>query len=152
MLAHASRPVIMPMSNPTELSEADPADILAWTVGRAFVGSGSPCPPVEIDGRTVQIGQGNNAFIFPAVGLAALVTKSRRIDHTWLTAAAEAVADTVTQPETRSGLIYPDIARLPEVLSEVAAALVVHATGMPVDQARNEVARAAWHPVYPEFE
>jgi len=152
MLAHASRPVIMPMSNPTELSEADPADILAWTAGRAFVGTGSPCPPVEIDGRTVHIGQGNNAFIFPAVGLAALVTKSRRIDHAWLTAAAEAVAKTVTQQEANSGLIYPDIARLPEVLSEVAAALVAHATGLPIDQARNEVARAAWQPVYPDFE
>lgn len=152
MLAHAPRPVIMPMSNPTELSEADPADILAWTAGRAYVGTGSPCPPVAIDGRTVRIGQGNNAFIFPAVGLAALVTKSRRIDHTWLTAAAAAVANTVTPQEASSGLIYPDIARLPEVLSEVAAALVTHATGVPVDQARNEVARAAWQPVYPDFE
>jgi len=152
MLAHVARPVIMPMSNPTELAEADPADVLAWTSGRALVGTGSPCAPVEIEGRTMQIGQGNNAFIFPALGLAALITKARRIDDEWLTAAAEAVANAVMHPEAQAGLIYPDIARLPEVLSEVAAALVAHATGVPLDQARNEATRAAWQPVYPDVE
>ncbi|MBS1200483.1 MAG: hypothetical protein H6R27_1161, partial [Proteobacteria bacterium] len=67
-------------------------------------------------------------------------------------AAAEAVANAVMHPEAQAGLIYPDIARLPEVLSEVAAALVAHATGVPLDQARNEATRAAWQPVYPDVE
>jgi len=152
MLGNAERPVIMPMSNPNELAEADPADLLRWSGGRALVGAGSPYPAVEVDGRKVKIGQGNNAFIFPAIGLAALVTGARQIGDDWLTAAAWAVADSVTDEERQSGLLYPDIARLPAVLTRVATALVARVKGISPEAAREEVTRAEWQPVYPDFE
>ena len=69
MAAHCARPVILPMSNPTSLSEAVPADLIRWTEGRALVATGSPSPPVDYRGTRYVIGQANNALIFPGLGL-----------------------------------------------------------------------------------
>jgi len=146
------RPIVMPLSNPTDLSEATPSEILEWTGGRALVATGSPWAPVHVGDRQVAIGQGNNAFIFPAVGLAALVAKPARIDDTWLTRAAFAVAESVSDEETAQGLLYPAIPRLPAVIEQAAAALVSEATGENREQALARVRDAAWAPEYPDFE
>ena len=79
MATHVDRPVILPMSNPTTLSEATPADLLTWTGGRALIATGSPFGPVTYQGVTYQIGQANNALIFPGLGLGALLSRARRI-------------------------------------------------------------------------
>src|SRR5579863_7349005 len=79
MARNTPRPVIFPLSNPTSVSEAQPADLLRWTDGRALVGTGSPFPPVESEGRTVRISQINNSFIFPGLALGILVSRSRRV-------------------------------------------------------------------------
>ena len=107
---------------------------------------------MHVSDRQVAIGQGNNAFIFPAVGLAALVAKPSRIDDAWLTRAAFAVAEAVTDEEIAQGLLYPAIPRLPAVIERTAAALVSEATGEDGEAALARVREAAWEPVYPAFD
>ena len=92
MAAHTDRPVIMPMSNPTELAEASPADLIHWTGGRALVAAGSPFAPVEYRGTTYAIGQANNALVFPGLGLGAIAVRAAEITDGMLAAAAHAVA------------------------------------------------------------
>ena len=92
MAAHTARPVIMPLSNPTSHSEARPADLIAWTGGRALIATGSPFPPVTYDGVRYQIAQANNALIFPGLGLGVTVSRARRVSDGMLAAAADALA------------------------------------------------------------
>jgi malate dehydrogenase (oxaloacetate-decarboxylating) len=91
MAGKVDRPVIFPLSNPTSHSEADPADLAAWTDGRALVATGSPYPPLTIDGREVPVAQSNNVYIFPAMGLAVTAAKARRVTDNMLVAAAKAL-------------------------------------------------------------
>lgn len=154
MAAHAERPIILPMSNPTELAEAVPADLLAWTDGRALVATGSPFGPVDYDGITYQIGQANNALIFPGLGLGAIVTKATRITDGMLVAAAHAVAQQIDA--TAPGApILPLIHQLRETSTAVAVAVARAAareqvTCETVDDTIKESVRAAmWKPVYP---
>ncbi len=92
MAAHVRRPVILPMSNPTELSEADPADLIRWTDGRALVATGSPFGPVDYSGTRYVIGQANNALVFPGIGLGVIASRASRVTDGMLAAAAHAVA------------------------------------------------------------
>ena len=89
MAAHADRPIIMPLSNPTSRSEAQPADLIPWTGGRALIATGSPFPPGDLRRRTYQIAQANNALIFPGLGLGVTVARARRVSDGMLAAAAD---------------------------------------------------------------
>ncbi|MFB7113047.1 NAD-dependent malic enzyme [Streptomyces sp. NPDC056190] len=135
MAASARRPIILPMSNPTALAEATPADLLAWTDGRALVATGSPFSPVPHDGITHQVGQANNALVFPGLGLGAIVARATRITDSMLTAAAHAVAGRV-DPTTPGAPLLPPIQQLRETSAAVATAVARIA-------AHDEVARAA---------
>jgi malate dehydrogenase (oxaloacetate-decarboxylating) len=158
MAAHVERPAIFPMSNPTSQSEATPADLLAWTDGRALVATGSPFPPVVSGGRAVRIGQANNAFIFPAVGLGALVAEAREITESMFAAAAARLAELVQSDDLAAGTLFPKIADLRAVTAAIAAAVVRAARAAGVgrsldDDAIPEAVRAAmWEPVYPVLE
>lgn len=122
LAATVKRPIILPMSNPTALVEARPADLINWTEGRALVAAGSPFPPVTYDRRTYVIGQANNALIFPGLGLGAIVSRASRVTDRMLRAAATAVAGLV-DPEV-SGALLPHFDDLRGTSAEVAAAVI----------------------------
>ena len=118
---HAPVPIVLPLSNPTDRAEAHPADIIAWTQGRALIATGSPAAAVP-GGPTV--GQANNVFIFPGVGLGALVAEAREVtDDAFLTAADE-LAASVSRGRLRAGAIYPPIADLRGIARRIGVAVV----------------------------
>ena len=123
MAANSERPVILPLSNPTEKTEALPSDIYKWTSGRALVATGSPFPPVEQDGRKIRIGQCNNVFIFPGVGLGTLASGAKEVLPSFFTAAAKAVAELVSQDDLNGGILMPRVEKLKEISSKVALAV-----------------------------
>ncbi len=127
MALYADRPVILPMSNPTELAEATPADLLTWTGGRALVATGSPFPPVDYRGTRYVIGQANNALIFPGLGLGAIAARAATITDGMFSAAAHAVASLVDASA-------PGAPLLPEVEA-------LHATSLAVAVAVAQAAR-----------
>ena len=120
MASNSQRPVILPLSNPTDMAEALPEDIYKWTNGKALVATGSPFPPVEQDGKKIRVGQCNNVFIFPGVGLGVLVSGAGEVLPSFFTAAAKAVAEYVTQEDMAAGVLMPRVDKLKEVSSSVA--------------------------------
>jgi malate dehydrogenase (oxaloacetate-decarboxylating) len=123
MCANTPRPVIMPLSNPTAQAEATPAEILDWSEGRALVATGSPFPPVPVAGRPLRIGQGNNVFVFPGMGLGVLAAGAKEVLPEFFTAAAHAVAASVSDADLARGILYPPVAELRQVSRRVARAV-----------------------------
>jgi malate dehydrogenase (oxaloacetate-decarboxylating) len=153
LAAHADRPVIMPMSNPTNLAEARPADLIEWTGGRALVAAGSPFRPVDYGGTKYIIGQANNALVFPGLGLGVIASRASRVTDGMLTAAAHAVAglvDTVTP----GAPLLPEVEKLPETSLAVGTAVAQAAAAEGVataeldDDVAAQVTRLMWRPVY----
>ena len=123
MLANTPRPVILPLSNPTEKTEAVPADIEFWSGGRALVATGSPFPPVARAGEQVRVGQCNNVFVFPGVGLGVLASGAREVLPEFFTAAAHAVAAEVHEADLQRGILLPVVGELRRVCRRVAQAV-----------------------------
>jgi malate dehydrogenase (oxaloacetate-decarboxylating) len=152
--ANAAVPLVLPLSNPTRHSEATPEQVLDWTDGRALVATGSPFPDVHVGGRRIVIGQGNNAFIFPGLGLGTLVAGARRVSDDMLSAAAEALADYVDAPRLESGALYPRTAQLRSASRAVATAVVEQARSEGLaradlgDDVGGAVRDAMWTPRY----
>jgi malate dehydrogenase (oxaloacetate-decarboxylating) len=122
MAAHAARPVIMPMSNPTSLAEARPADLIRWTRGQALVAAGSPFGPADYAGVRYAVGQANNALVFPGLGLGVIAARASRVTDGMLSAAAHAVAGLV-DTTTAGAPLLPPVETLRETSVAVAAAV-----------------------------
>ena len=150
------RPIILPFSNPTDRAEATPHDLLNWTEGRALVATGSPFEPVTYDGREFKIGQGNNVFIFPGLGLGALESRAMRVTDAMVSAASAALADAVTGDELDQGLLFPAVDRLREISRNVAIAVArqAEADGVakrPASEVEDQVDQAMWSPIYRDY-
>jgi malic enzyme len=151
---HARIPIVLPLSNPTSKTEAHPADILEWTGGRALVATGSPFPPVTVEGQTRIIGQANNVFVFPGVGLGAIVGEAREVTDEMFLVAAHTLADHVTDERLAAGSIYPPVSALRDVSRAIAEKVVCQARDCGVgrgyhdDKIGDAVDEAMWFPTY----
>ena len=126
------RPIIFPYSNPTSHSECTAEQAYVWSKGKAIFASGSPFAPVIYEGKKFTPGQGNNVFIFPAMGLALFATESKRVTDLMFITAAEAVAEQVPQKDFENGLIYPSVKDILKVSVNVAVKIaeVIFASGL----------------------
>lgn len=154
---HCERPVILPFSNPTNLAEATPEDILRWTGGRALIATGSPFEPVTWGNTSVQIGQANNVLIFPGLGLGALLSGATRVTESMIGAAAYALADAVTDEELATGLLLPAMSRLRDVSVHVAKAVIDQAAHEGVSTIATsefdyaQIKESMWEPHYRDY-
>jgi malate dehydrogenase (oxaloacetate-decarboxylating) len=148
------RPVIFPLSNPTSRAEATPADIEAWTEGRALIGVGSPFPPITRDGARFKIDQTNNSYIFPGVGLGALAVGARRVSDGMFMAAAKALASSSPARDNPKHNLLPPVSALRETAVTVALAVAIqaHKEGLagdvPIDQIEQHIRAKVWTPRY----
>jgi malate dehydrogenase (oxaloacetate-decarboxylating) len=157
MARHIERPVIFPLSNPTSKSEAVPADLLRWTDGRALVGTGSPFPPVEVDGKPVRISQINNSYIFPGLALGILVSRARRVTDNMIMAAAKTLASLSPARADKNAPLLPPIGDSRKVGLIVGEAVGLQAVADGVSQAgaedmRERIDAYVWEPVYQPYE
>ena len=154
MARNAERPVIFPLSNPTAKTEAIPADIMAWTEGRALIATGSPFEAVVVDGKSRIIGQANNVFIFPGMGLGAIVAEAREITDEMFLLAAQTLADMVSPERLAAGALYPAVSELREVSRQIAMKVVCQSRDCGVgrlyrdEEVLDAVDSAIWYPAY----
>ncbi len=150
----APAPIVLPLSNPTQKSEATPADVFAWSDGRALVATGSAFDPVRVEGRLRVTGQANNVFIFPGVGLGVIASQAREVTDRMFLVAATTLADMVDTDRLAEGALYPSLAELRPISRAVAIAVACEASASGVapamsrDQAAAVVDAAIWTPEY----
>ena len=154
MSAGVERPVVFPISNPTSRIEAMPADVIAWSKGKALVATGIPVAPVEYQGVTYQIGQANNALLYPGLGLGTIVAGASKVTAGMLLAAAEAVAGQVDVSAAGAPLVPPvENLRASSATTAVAVARAAAADGVAtrkIDNPIQVVQDAMWQPAYPD--
>ena len=152
MAAHTERPIIFALSNPPVRSEANPADLISWTEGRALIATGSPFAPVTYKGVTYVVAQVNNAMLYPGLGLGAIVSRASRISDGMFAAAASAVSSLVTVRQPGASLL-PHIDDLRSVSATVAVAVAEAAVeeglaGVEFVDIVQQVQDAMWQPQY----
>jgi malic enzyme len=158
MAARTPHPIVLPLSNPTANSEAVPADVLSWSDGRAVVATGSPFEPVELDGRTHVVGQANNVFVFPGVGLGALASRAFEVTDRMFLVAATTLASIVPPERIEQGAIYPRLTELRSISRQIAVAVAREARdGKVAPMATDAELEAAvdaciWSPEYEPFD
>jgi malate dehydrogenase (oxaloacetate-decarboxylating) len=157
MAAHVARPIVFPLSNPTARSEAVPADLVAWTDGRAIIATGSPFPPVTHDGRTVSVAQCNNAYVFPGVGLGVIACGARRVTTEMFTAAAHALADCSPTNADPQAALFPPWEQIRAVSRQVALAVAARAQEQGAaprtspEELQRRIDAHVWTPRYPRL-
>lgn len=157
MAANTPDPMIMPMSNPTTKCEGRPIDIIKWTDGRALIATGSPFDPVEHDGEIHRIGQANNVFIFPGLGLGAIVSGATKVTDNMIGVSATALAETLTLGDLDHRCLMPDVSHLWDVCGHVGLAVARQAVEDGVatienpDELEKVMEEYRWKPRYPEI-
>ena len=152
MAAHTERPIIFPISNPTKLIEAMPADLIKWTDGRVLTATGIPVDPVEYKGVTYTIGQANNALVYPGVGFGAIAAKASQVNETMLAAAAHALGG-IVDPSEPGAAVLPPVAKLEDFttrVSEIVAQSAIEQglAGDGITDAKKAVADLKWEAKY----
>ena len=165
MAGKVARPIILPLSNPTDRSEAHPADLYRWTEGRALVATGSPFPPVEFGGRTIPVSQCNNVYIFPAIGLAVVASRPssgaagiQRITDAMMLAAARTLAEHSPALANPSASLLPALTDLRSLAVEIAYAVAQEAERSGIapplvssSALRSHILSSQWSPIYPAY-
>ncbi|EPZ4276366.1 NAD-dependent malic enzyme [Listeria monocytogenes] len=152
MTQYTERPAILPLSNPTKLAEATASDLIQWTDGKALIVTGSPSKPVEYQHTTYEIGQANNALLYPGLGLGALVTRAKYITDGMLAAASMAVAEQIA-PNKAGAALLPHVRTLRETSRAVAIAVANQAIKENIHQVEltnvtEAIEREMWQPIY----
>ena len=151
------RPIVFALSNPTAKAECTAQQAYEWSEGQAIFASGSPFEAVQLDNHTYVPGQGNNAYIFPGVGLGAVVSRSRRVTDEMFLAAARVLAQQVSDEDLALGRVYPSLSRIREVSALIAAevAAIAYRQGLSQRDAPADiladVREQMFQPVYPHY-
>ncbi|WP_018610795.1 NAD-dependent malic enzyme, partial [Uliginosibacterium gangwonense] len=138
MARHVARPIVFPLSNPTSCVEAQPANIVRWTEGRAIIGTGSPFASIDYEGKTHHFAQTNNSYIFPGVGLAALAVKARRVTDGMFLAAARALAAMSPAKDDPQGKLLPPLNDMRKVSANIAVAVAKQARAEGLTEAYTD--------------
>lgn len=155
MARYVERPVVMALSNPTSKCEVVPRDVIEWTDGRAIVATGSPFDPVEYEGQTHTISQANNIYIFPGVGMGALISKAREVTDSMFVAASDALAARTIAANADDNSLYPPLRNLRIITRDIAGAVAREARDAGVgrdltdEQIEQELDHEIWNFDYP---
>lgn len=157
MAKHVDRPIICPLSNPTEKSEARPEDLIRWTQGKAIIATGSPFPAVKYEGKTFPISQCNNVYIFPGVGLGIIASQSRKVTDAMFLQAALTLKE--YSPALKDPLepLFPDLKNLRKISQEIALAVGLQAQEEGVapktskEELKKKIGELVWFPEYPQY-
>lgn len=157
MKKHCDLPIVMPLSNPIKQIEARPEKILEWTDGKVIIATGSPFKPIEYKGKTYQIAQCNNSYIFPGIGLGVLAAKARRISDDMLRVASETLAAASPLANTGEGGILPPLTQLADLSKQIAFAVAKmamqqgHSLEMDDDQLKAKIHSNFWRSEYRQY-
>jgi malate dehydrogenase (oxaloacetate-decarboxylating) len=157
MASYVPRPIVFPLSNPTERSEATPQDLFTWTDGRAVIGTGSPFPPIQRNGREFRVDQTNNAYVYPGIGLGAIAVKARRISDGMFLAAARVIAELSPARRDPAANLLPPLVELRKISFHVAVDVAKRAIAEGLASPRAEacietaVRTKMWEPVYARY-
>ena len=157
MLAGCPRPIILPLSNPSQHVEAHPQDVVAWTDGKAIVATGSPFEEVEHNGEAFEISQCNNSYVFPGVGLGVISCKARLVSDEMLMVASTTLAELSPGQEDQSSAVLPPLTALPQISRKIAFAVAKTAIAqdlareMTDDELLASIERNFWTPIYRKY-
>jgi malate dehydrogenase (oxaloacetate-decarboxylating)(NADP+) len=157
MHRHCERPIIFALSNPTAKSECTAQQAYEWTNGAAIFASGSPFDPVRLNGKIYVSGQGNNMFIFPGIGLGAVVCGAKKITDDMFFTAAKTLSHMVSREELESGTVYPDLGKIRQISLAIATAVcrLAYDEGLAQfpepDDLRKYVRNCMYHPEYKQY-
>ena len=156
MAKHTKRPIIFPLSNPTKLAEASAKDLIKWTDGRALVATGIPSDPIEYKGTVYEIGQANNALIYPGLGLGIIATKSKLLNDKIISVAAHSLGG-IVDTNKPGAAVLPPVSKLTEFSETVALAvgksvLEQKLNREPVDDLKEVIKNTKWKPIYKKLE